>query len=574
MAPVSIGACPQPPDRTVGTHPEKRMSNRTCSRLTALLMAAAVLFLIPATSPALTLQQALEEQLMSTPADSLGFKWHQIPSNRIDQALAMIYEEMGLKPLWMTPEGPSPRAEVIYRTLGNAGSEGLNPLDYGVEQLSRMWPGRDAKTRAGLDILLTLGLVAYAADVQDGRVQPHEDNPKLFAHAADRELDPLSIVTNALDAPDIGKFMRSLPPTNRHYCFLRHTLARYRRIVKQGGWPHIPSGPLLKVGMQDPRLPIIRRRLAATGDLPDDKGDVTIFDEALSEAVKRFQYRHALEDDGIIGRATLAAMNIPVEKKIEIIELSMERWRWVSNDMGRHYIIVDIAGFILAGIRENEVEIHMPVVVGKQYHETPVFSDAIKYIVFNPYWNIPPSIARREMLPKLRRDRGYLAKENIRLFSGWGANAVELDPMAIDWEKITPRQMNRYKLRQDPGPTNALGYVKFVFPNTYNVYLHDTPSRNLFSRPERAFSHGCIRVSRPRDLAVYVLGGKIQGWDRKRVDEIIASGEHTIVRLKKPLPIHIVYQTVWRDMQGLVHFNRDIYGRDALLAKALFGHRG
>ena len=548
------------------------MSNRVCLRLTlTLLLSAAVLSLSSAASAALTLEEALEEQLMSTPADSLGFTWHQIPSSRIDQALVMIYQEMGLKPLWMTPRGPSPRAEAIYGRLRSADREGLEPLDYGIEQIGRIWPGRDANTRASLDILLTLGLVAYAADVQDGRVQPHKDNPRLFAHAADREFDPLSIVNDALDAPDIEKYLASLPPINRHYCFLRHTLARYRRIAEVGGWRHIPPGPVLKEGMQDPRLLLVQERLAATGDLDEAHVGSDFFGPALLDAVKRFQYRHALETDGIIGKATLAAMNIPVEKKIETIKLSMERWRWVSNDMGRRYIIVDIAGFILAGIRENEVEIHMPVVVGKRYHETPVFSDAIKYIVFNPYWNIPPSIARKEMLPKLRRDRGYLSGENIRLFSGWGADAVELDPMAIDWQKITPRQMNRYKLRQDPGPTNALGYVKFVFPNTHNVYLHDTPARELFSRPERAFSHGCIRVSRPRDLAVYVLGGKSQGWDRKRVDDIIASGKHTIVRLEKPLPIHIVYQTVWRDMEGLVHFNRDIYGRDALLAKALYG---
>ncbi len=546
------------------------MLNPTCRRLIMPLLVVAALFLTPPPSVATTLQEALEAQLMSTPADSLGFKWHQIPAERIDQALVMIYQELGLKPLWMTLQGPSPRAEMIYRTLRSADREGLEPLDYGIEQITRMWPGKDASTRASLDILLTLGLVAYSADVQDGRVQPHEDNPELFAHAADRELDPLSIVTDALDAADMDDYFKSLPPINRHYCFLRQTLARYREIAEAGGWPRIPPGPVLKASMQDPRIPLIRRRLAATGDLGAAGVDVNFFDETLLEAVKRFQYRHALDTDGVIGKATLAAMNIPVDKKIETIKLSMERWRWVSNDMGRRYIIVDIAGFILAGIRENEVEIHMPVVVGQQYHETPVFSDAIKYIVFNPYWNIPPSIARREMLPKLRRDRSYLVRENIRLFSGWGADAVELDPMAIDWEKITPRQMNRYKLRQNPGPANALGSLKFVFPNSHNVYLHDTPARALFSRPERAFSHGCIRVSRPRELAVYVLGGEAQGWDRQRVDEIIASGEHTIVRLKKPLPIHIIYQTVWRDMEGLVHFNRDIYGRDALLAKALF----
>ena len=266
-------------------------------------------------------------------------------------------------------------------------------------------------------------------------------------------------------------------------------------------------------------------------------------------------------------------MNLPVDAKIHQIRINMERYRWLTHQLGERVIVVNIAGFRAAGIKPKtgEFEIEMPVIVGREYHKTPVFSDSIKYIEFNPYWNIPVSIARNEMLPKLKKNAYYLKERNIRIFNGWGPDAKELDSTAVNWGKVGKREMGRYKLRQDPGPKNALGTVKFMFPNKFNVYLHDTPSHGLFRETKRAFSHGCIRLSRPAELASYILGGEKNGWGIESVKKIIASGKRKVVSLKKPFPIYIVYRTVIVNPEKEeVNFRTDIYGRDALLEKALF----
>jgi murein L,D-transpeptidase YcbB/YkuD len=262
-------------------------------------------------------------------------------------------------------------------------------------------------------------------------------------------------------------------------------------------------------------------------------------------------------------------MNIPVEKLIRRIVINMERWRWLSHDLGETRVEVNIAGFVLGVFKMESIELAMLVIVGKLQHETPVCSDMITYLEFSPYWNIPPSIAENEMLPELEKDSRYLAERSIRVFSSWAADAAELDSTGIDWDEVGDAIV-RYKLRQDPGPDNALGTVKFVFPNKHNVYLHDTPAHNLFGRSQRAFSHGCIRVSRPHELAAQLLGGEENGWGIDRIKEIIASRERTVVRLEEPVPVHIAYRTVWLDTDGSVHFREDVYGRDRLLEEALF----
>jgi murein L,D-transpeptidase YcbB/YkuD len=249
--------------------------------------------------------------------------------------------------------------------------------------------------------------------------------------------------------------------------------------------------------------------------------------------------------------------------------MNMERSRWISHDLGDVRVGVTIAGFKLVVFNDGKLELAMPVIVGKTYHKTPVFSDMIKYLEFNPFWNIPTGIARNEMLPKLKKDPMYLRERNIRVFSSWGEDAKELDSTKIDWNDVGSN-ITRYKLRQDPGPANALGTVKFMFPNKYNVYLHDTPSHNLFQRTGRTFSHGCIRVSEPLELASYLLGGEEKGWGIDRVREIVSGGKRTIVSLEKPIPVHITYRTVWIGPDGTVRFSEDVYGRDKLLEKALY----
>jgi murein L,D-transpeptidase YcbB/YkuD len=301
-----------------------------------------------------------------------------------------------------------------------------------------------------------------------------------------------------------------------------------------------------------------------------------MFDKALEEAVKGFQKHHNLNPDGAVGSQTLAAMNVPVETRIDQIVLNMERYRWLKRArMGERLVAVNIAGFEAVAGKPEKLDVRMPVIVGKTYHETPVFSDTIKYVVFNPYWNLTPSIARNETLPKLRRDPNYLKKNNMRIFKGWGPDAPELDATTIDWSNVSKKDMNRYRVRQEPGPDNALGTVKLVFPNEYNVYLHDTPAHGLFTKEQRAFSHGCIRMARPAEMAAWVLGGAEKGWSLARVNEIISGRKRQVVVLDQPVPIYILYRTTHVDPKdNTLYFYEDIYGRDKLLAKALFGTDG
>ena len=234
-------------------------------------------------------------------------------------------------------------------------------------------------------------------------------------------------------------------------------------------------------------------------------------------------------------------------------------------------VAVNIAAFEVIAGRPWRFDISMPVIVGKNYHETPVFNDTIKYVVFNPYWNLTPSIARNETLPRLKKDPNYLQKQNMRIFQGWKADAEELDATTMDWSTVSEKQMDQYRIRQDPGPNNALGTLKLIFPNKYDVYLHDTPSRNLFKQDKRALSHGCIRMARPAEMAAWVLGGKKKGWSVQRVNDIVSTGKRQVVNLDQPMPIFILYRTASVGDDGQLYFFNDIYGRDKLLVRSLLG---
>jgi murein L,D-transpeptidase YcbB/YkuD len=416
-------------------------------------------------------------------------------------------------------------------------------------------------------------MMRYVADQHEGRIEPREVDPELFATARDVEVDWDALRQMAFEAPDMKAFLGQQAPPFLQYRELQKKLAEYRALAAKGGWPSISAGETLKPGMENPRVNIVRKRLAVTGDLSPENVDSAVFDTALEKAVKRFQQRHNLTPDGAVGKQTLAAMNVPVKTRIDQIVLNMERYRWLKRTlMGDRLVAVNIAGFEAVAGKPGKFDVTMPVIVGKTYHETPVFSDTIKYVVFNPYWNLTPSIARTETLPKLKKDSHYLNKHNMRIFKGWGPDAPELDATKIDWSKVSERDMNRYRVRQDPGPDNALGTLKLVFPNKYNVYLHDTPAHGLFKKEQRAFSHGCIRMDRPAEMAAWVLGGEEKGWSLARVNEIIAGRKRQVVVLEQPVPVYILYRTAFVNPEDhTLYFYEDIYGRDKLLAKALFG---
>ena len=529
---------------------------------------------LAAIAPVSPIQAALTQFLEDQPTATLNLITTGMDPALIDQALIKLYREHGMQPLWLTEDTnmPTAGANDLIEVLQNSFQDGLNPDDYKVAEILTLLPRQDIASRVRLDVLLTMVLGRYVADMREGSADPCLLDPKLFAAARDKKVDLFTVVQSGLNTPDIKKFLRNQAPSHADYAGLRKALAKYRTIFEQGEWDGIPTGRTIKRGMVDPRLPLICRHLQRSGDLISRPSQCSKYTREIEEAIKNFQHRFQLEADGVIGKRTVAALNIPISRLIKKIILNMERWRWLPHRLQGKRIFVNIAGFQLFGATDEQVQIRMPVIVGKKYHETPVFTGMMKYLVINPYWNIPDSIAVKEIVPHMIRNPDYLHKQHIRIFRGWSENAPEIDPTSINWRTIG-KNIKRYRLRQDAGPTNALGRIKFIFPNPYHVYLHDTPARQLFKRSNRSFSHGCIRVSRPLDLAVYVLKDMKKHLDKEQLQQLIDTGKRKVILLDRRIPVHVLYRTVHVTLEGTTFFYPDIYGRDALLAGALFARK-
>jgi len=361
-----------------------------------------------------------------------------------------------------------------------------------------------------------------------------------------------------------------LRPEQASYNKLRQALAIYRGLLVKGEWPTVLRGSLLRKGSMSDRVAELKRRLAASGDMAADGTDGSnIFDAELEQSVISFQKRHGLKADGIVGPATLKALNVPLKKRIRQIELNMERLRWILGNVEQRSIVVNIANFELYVMENGKSVLSMKVVVGKPYWDTPVFTSRMTSVIINPSWNVPDSIARREILKAIRKNPDYLAKESIKILRGWGPREQEINPREIDWSRVTAENLH-YRFRQEPGPLNPLGQLKFMLPNKFNVYLHDTPARALFSANVRAFSHGCTRIEKPLELAEYVLRDD-PVWTRETLLAAIEEGTEQEVRIPHPLNVHFLYLTAWVDERGTLQFRDDIYGRDKLLDEALHG---
>lgn len=536
-------------------------------RCVALCCLGVLLLTIPvlAAPPAKDFTAALEQRL------SVGVGTPETDRDSQDLLiLGRFYDQRKFAPAWVVDGKPTAQAGLLLASLQRAGEEGLNPSDYGVARIfTLMERGDSPDALAELEVLLSHGALDYGRDLAVGRLEPVAIDSELYVEK--REIDVQALLNRLAGVPDPSVELAALPPRRPEYQRLKPALHHYKALAAIGGWQPIPLAEAsLKPGSNDDRLPALRGRLRVTGELAPDIAepeDPTLFDEATVAALKLFQQHHGLEPDGVLGKQTVLSLNIPAEQRVAQIALNMERWRWMPVDMGRTYILVNLAAFHLS-IFEQDVVVHEArVVVGTASTRTPVFSRKMSYLEVNPYWHVPAKIVRDEIFPKAKRDPSYLAKQGYELLSDWTETAVPVNPATLDWANM---RSLRYRVRQIPGDKNSLGRIKMMFPNQFDVYLHDTPSKNLFNRAKRSFSHGCIRVEHPFDVAAIIL--RLTGtdnWDRAKLDEALASNQRTVVRLKQSIPIHITYVTSFVADDGSVNFRSDIYGRDRKLSNAM-----
>lgn len=473
------------------------------------------------------------------------------------ETLLAFYQPREFMPLWVNGSGPLPKAELLLRTLNEAHREGLDNAAYNVTRIEQNWLTKNPAALARLELLLSSAVLNYGRDMQVGRSSPNMLNPLWYIPVS--EFDGAALLENLARSEDTADVLAALAPPHPDYRRLRSALAYYRQLAHAGGWPTIPDGPSLRLGGSDPRVPLLRRRLFIEGDLVlDVNNEDPTFDEILKLAVERFQVRHGLKIDGVVGPATLAAMNVSIGLRIEQIKLNMERWRWLPRDLGERYILVNTAGFQLSVHEQGKMVRMMEVVAGRDDRPTPIIAGSLHSVVFNPYWGPTPTIIIEDLIPKQLRDPTFMSSHKIRVYR----NGKEIDPRKVDWRKVNPDYLP-YVLRQDPGPLNPMGRVKFLFSNNFNIYLHDTPQRRLFNRQERAYSSGCIRVSEAEWLAGYVLSGNTNGWDNVAVRRAIASRQPQTVALTTPLPIYLLYFTSWVGSDNRTQFRDDVYQLDS-----------
>lgn len=485
------------------------------------------------------------------------------------EILSNFYTQRNFKSAWFNREVLSNGGRALLKTINDIEREGLLADDYHSRQiLPLLTADLGAGDIASFDLLLSDAFLSLASHLQSGKVDPLTLSTEWEANR--RHSDLQMLLQRVVDGSDVATALDSLRPKQSRYYRLKIALAKVEGLSNAPWQQKLAETPAIKLKAIDSRVTIIADRLRVWGDLPASTLNNTLADspdeytDVVAQAVVVFQRRHGLDADGVIGRETIKALNISPKERAKQIVVNMERWRWLAQDLGDKHLLVNIAAFELKIIDNNETVFVKPVVVGRNYRKTPVFSNKIRYLVLNPTWTVPFKLAVEDKLAEIQKDPGYLNRLGMRVYRGDSTSPI--DPFSIHWNEITKRNFP-FRLVQGPGPQNALGQVKFMFPNPHDVYLHDTPSRELFKKAERAFSSGCIRVSDPLELAEYLL--RDQGWDNSKIAAVIAKGDTTTVSLKTPLPIHIEYWTGWVDREGILNFRNDIYERDQPLWQAL-----
>ncbi len=515
--------------------------------------------------------QQQDIQTLVTSGNLPAMRWPNFTDYRT--ALQKFYEPTGYAPAWVQGSHPVPQALFLIDRFNDAWKKGLNPEDYDAsrwaERIGALQTGGPAV--AQFDVALSVCTMRYVSDLRIGRINPaHFD---FGLNVQEKKYDLAEFLRSRIvTAPDLQTVLDSIEPPFAGYRRTEQALARYVELARADSGGTLPAVTKpIDPGKPYAGVPRLVQFLQLVGDLPPDAElpeDQQIYSGPVVEAVKHFQRRHGLDADGRLGPATIKQLNVPLQDRVLQLQLTLERWRWLPAEFSAPPIIVNIPDFRLRTLDENNnVTMDMRVVVGKAMRtQTPVFTREMTYVVLRPYWNVPPSILRGEIVPAIQRDRGYIARKNYEVTTQAGAVVTSGE---ISDDVLAQLRAGKLAVRQKPGPTNALGLVKLIFPNEFNVYLHSTPSVEAFSRSRRDFSHGCIRVEKPAELATWALRNN-PGWPLEKVQQAMQTGKDNVtVNLQKRVPVFIVYGTALAYEKGDVHFSDDIYGHDARLAAAL-----
>lgn len=497
------------------------------------------------------------------------------------QVIPSFYRNRGYAPVWFDSNGLRPAVRTLIDAIRQADREGLLPSEYHLataeallaDLSARPYPPDEsmATAWADFDLILTDAFLLLGSHLSAGRINPETLHADWLTN--NRSVDLLTLMEKAVCEDQIKSTLAQLRPEHKGYTGLVAALQKMRDMDALGGWPRVEYNGSLRPGDRSETTATLRERLLISGDLPnapdEDQPPVEsdLYDESLVAAVRHFQQCHGLETDGVVGPHTLKALNVSTAQRARQIELNLERWRWLPHDLGERYIEINTADFNLQVVEAQKKVLGMRVVVGRPARRTPVFSTTMSYLVLNPYWTVPRTIAVEDILPKLAEGIDYLIRQNIKVYADWAEGAPEIDPRSVEWQQYSKAYFP-LTLRQEPGDGNALGRIKFIFPNKFAVYLHDTPQRSLFDRVQRDFSSGCIRLENATALAIYLLSDDPE-WTAGRLRRIFKKGERQVVRIPRPITVHLLYMTAWVDENGELQFRRDIYGRDRDLNAAL-----
>lgn len=595
--------------------------NTQALRWTLALLAACVAMLIFAFSASSNVTPELP-QPVAKKYYKLWFKNNAPPLSIHDELkwwpdLKKIYKKNGYNPIWLDGFKLNRSGELLRTLIWETISDGQQLTDYHYEIIESKLNQANHHPRelTALDLILTDAFLNFTKDSLSGKLTPDRDDAahsnlskvKIKNQLQIQRLDVLAVLEGYTNHDNIGEFLQNLSPQHQGYLQMRATLARYLRLSIEHPWLPIPQGPTLSLGQRHEQVFLIRKRLILLGDLnqalpqepkvptqqsfsynssyPSTKDKIRIdaklqaieaelvnidplqhsvylYDYEIQQAIEIFQSRHNLEVNGNADKETRKLLNIPIKQRAKQLALNMKRWRHLPPNLGDRYIFVNMANFDLAYIEQGIKMASMKVIIGKPYRRTPIMSGKIDTVVINPYWNVPYRIAVKDILPKLKKNSNYLHSHHLEVLPNWNNDSSPIDTANIDWKRQSSRNF-KYRFRQPPGPNNSLGNVKFLFPNDYSIYLHDTPKRNLFSESQRTLSSGCIRVEKPVQLAALILNSQ-NGWHQQAIETRINNRKNTHIRLKDPVPVYLMYWTAWVSKDGNVHFRDDFYDRDEL----------